>query len=92
MKFRRLSVKDLGINNIEAISFLIPAGWKAEGGAQWFPEYIRGVETYKNPFEDRSVQLPSGYGEARVNARGEYLLTSKKPLILIFTWAGTIRR
>ncbi len=64
MKCTRLSVKDPGINNIEAISFLIPAGWKSEGGVQWFPECIRGVETYKNPYEDRQVQLPSGYGEA----------------------------
>jgi len=39
MKFTRLSVKDPGINNIEAISFLIPAGWKPEGGVQWFPDY-----------------------------------------------------
>jgi len=39
LKFTRLSVKDPGINNIEAISFLIPSGWKAEGGVQWFPDY-----------------------------------------------------
>jgi hypothetical protein len=40
LKFTRLSVKDPGVNNIEAFSFLIPAGWKAEGGVQWFPEYL----------------------------------------------------
>ncbi len=39
MRFTRLSVKDPGINNIEAVSFLIPAGWKAEGGIQWFPDF-----------------------------------------------------
>jgi hypothetical protein len=39
MKFTRLAVKDPGINNIEAVSFLVPAGWKAEGGIQWFPDY-----------------------------------------------------
>jgi hypothetical protein len=39
LRFTRLSVKDPGINNIEAISFLIPAGWKSEGGVQWFPNY-----------------------------------------------------
>jgi hypothetical protein len=39
LKFTRLSVRDPGINNIEAISFLIPAGWKPEGGVQWFPDY-----------------------------------------------------
>jgi hypothetical protein len=37
MKFTRLSIHDPGINNIEACSFLIPAGWKADGGIQWFP-------------------------------------------------------
>jgi len=39
LKFTRLGVKDPGINNIEAVSFLIPAGWKVEGGIKWFPEY-----------------------------------------------------
>jgi hypothetical protein len=39
VRFTRLSVKDPGINNIEAVSFLIPAGWKAEGGIQWFRDY-----------------------------------------------------
>jgi hypothetical protein len=44
--------------------------------SQRFSEYIRGVETYKNPFEDRSVQMPSGYGDAWVNPRGEYILSN----------------
>jgi hypothetical protein len=39
MRFTRVSVRDPGINNIEALSFLIPAGWKTEGGIQWFPDY-----------------------------------------------------
>ena len=39
LKFTRLSVKDPGIGNIEAVSFLIPAGWKAEGGVHWFRDY-----------------------------------------------------
>lgn len=39
-----------------------------------FGEYIRGVETYTNPYESREVQLPSGYNDAWVNAQGEYLL------------------
>jgi len=39
MKFTRLGIKDPGINSIEAISFLIPTGWKTEGGIQWFPDY-----------------------------------------------------
>jgi hypothetical protein len=39
-----------------------------------FGEYIRGVETYTNPYESREVQLPSGYIDAWVNPQGEYLL------------------
>lgn len=45
--------------------------------SQKFSEYIRGVETYKNPYEDRAVQLPSGYGDAWVNQRGEYILSNE---------------
>ncbi len=37
MKYVRTSVKDPGINNIEAVNFLIPAGWKTEGGIRWYP-------------------------------------------------------
>src|SRR5512139_1519237 len=39
MKFTRLSVIDPLAGNIEAVSFLIPAGWKAEGGVQWYPNH-----------------------------------------------------
>lgn len=39
-----------------------------------FGEYVRGVETYTNPYEGREVQLPAGYNDAWVNAQGEYLL------------------
>ncbi len=39
LKFTRLSIKDPGINNIEAISFLIPEGWKAQGEIKWFPDF-----------------------------------------------------
>ncbi|HXJ81491.1 MAG TPA: hypothetical protein VMS64_22775, partial [Candidatus Methylomirabilis sp.] len=39
MKFTRLGIRDPGINNIEAVSLLIPTGWKADGGVQWFPDY-----------------------------------------------------
>ena len=40
-------------------------------------EYLRGVETYKNPYEDRPVQLPAGYNDAWVNNKGEYLLSNQ---------------
>lgn len=39
LRFTRLSIHDPGINNIEAISFLIPEGWKSDGGVKWFPDY-----------------------------------------------------
>ena len=45
--------------------------------AQSFGEYVRGVDTYKNPYEDRPVQLPAGYNDAWVNARGEYVLSNE---------------
>ena len=40
VKFTRISVRDPGANNIEAVSFLIPAGWKTEGGIQWLPDHL----------------------------------------------------
>jgi hypothetical protein len=39
-----------------------------------FSEYIRGVETYRSP-DGQRIQLPSGYRQAWVNNRGEYLLS-----------------
>jgi hypothetical protein len=39
LKFTRMSVKDPGAGNIEAYSLLVPAGWKTEGGVQWFPDH-----------------------------------------------------
>ncbi len=43
--------------------------------AESFSQYVRGVEEYHNPFEDRPVELPSGYQHAWANALGEYILT-----------------
>jgi hypothetical protein len=59
MKFTRLSVRDPGINNIEAISLLIPAGWKAEGGIQWFHEFRILVDgSFDSRFKtDRNPEL-----------------------------------
>lgn len=39
VKFVRLGVTDPGMNGIEAVSMLVPAGWKAEGGIQWLPDF-----------------------------------------------------
>ncbi len=38
-------------------------------------EHNRGIETYDNPYEGQSVELPSGYGHAWVSRSGEYILT-----------------
>ena len=38
VKFNRLSVKDPGVGNIEAVGLLVPAGWNVEGGIRWFPD------------------------------------------------------
>lgn len=44
---------------------------------QDFSETIRGVNTYSNPYEDRPVELPSGYNDAWVNANGQYILSNQ---------------
>ena len=38
-----------------------------------FDKYIRGVDQYR--FDDRSVELPSGYCYAWGNANGDYVLS-----------------
>jgi hypothetical protein len=40
-----------------------------------FSQYIRGVDEYKTPSENRPVELPSGYREAWTNPLGEYVLS-----------------
>lgn len=44
---------------------------------QSYSESLRGVETYQDPFAGKPVELPSGYNDAWVNARGEYILSSQ---------------
>jgi hypothetical protein len=39
MKFSRVAVRDPGIDNIEAVSFLVPSTWKTDGGIHWFPQH-----------------------------------------------------
>ena len=53
--------------------------WEARQASQdrsneAFAEYVRGVETYHDPFEGREVQLPSGYGDVWISRNGEYVL------------------
>jgi hypothetical protein len=38
---------------------------------------VRGVDTYRDPFQEQAIQLPSGYRDAWVSARGEYLLSNQ---------------
>ena len=40
-----------------------------------FSQYIRGVDEYHNPIENRPVELPSGYRQAWANAQGEYIVS-----------------
>jgi hypothetical protein len=39
-----------------------------------FSQYIRGVDSYYNPLEEKNVELPSGYDNVWVNNLGEYVL------------------
>jgi hypothetical protein len=40
-----------------------------------FSQYIRGVDKYYNPIEEKPVELPSGYENAWTNGLGEYILS-----------------
>lgn len=40
-----------------------------------FDRYIRGVDAYRDPFENKAVELPSGYRDVWANAQGEYILS-----------------
>ncbi len=39
-----------------------------------FSQYIRGVDSYYNPLEEKNVELPTGYDNVWVNNLGEYIL------------------
>ena len=43
--------------------------------AQQHSDNMLGIERYYDPFEEREVQLPSGYNHAWCNNLGEYILT-----------------
>jgi hypothetical protein len=40
-----------------------------------FSNYIRGVEVYNDPSDNKTVELPSGYNNAWINKNGEYIVT-----------------
>lgn len=76
------ALSDTITRNNNEIQQMIADGYRARSESQdrisqSFSEYIRGVDTYSNPFEGRQVQLPSGYNDAWVNSRGEYLLSNE---------------
>jgi hypothetical protein len=39
-----------------------------------FDQYVRGVDSYYDPIEQKQVELPSGYNNAWTNANGEYVV------------------
>lgn len=74
------AISDTVTRNSEEIRQMFSDSYRKQSESQdrisrQFGEYIRGVETYTNPYESRPVQLPSGYSNAWVNASGEYLLS-----------------
>lgn len=82
------SIRDAGelsrriSRNNDAILASMRSSWEARQSAQdrmarEFSEAIRGVETYDQPFEHQSIQLPSGYRDVWVNPRGEYVLSNE---------------
>jgi hypothetical protein len=40
-----------------------------------FIQYINDVDTYYDPYDDRTFEFPSGYQDAWVNSLGDYLLS-----------------
>jgi hypothetical protein len=40
-----------------------------------FSHYLNGTDTYYNPIDQNTVELPSGYSDAWVNGLGEYILS-----------------
>jgi hypothetical protein len=46
-----------------------------DASAEEFSQYIRGVETYRNPRTGETVELSNQYGHAWINNSNEYILT-----------------
>lgn len=41
-----------------------------------FRELLGGIETYKDPYEHRNIELPAGYQDYWVNNQGQYVLSN----------------
>jgi hypothetical protein len=48
--------------------------------ARNFSDHVRGVDRFYDPHAEKEVELPSGYGMAWANDRGEYIVTSDPDL------------
>ena len=44
--------------------------------AEAFSRYIRGVETYRDPYAGREIELPTGYADVWASRDGEYVLAN----------------
>ena len=67
-----------GINN--EITAMNRQAWSEQQASQdrisrRFSEYIRGVDTYRNPITNQPIQLPGGYNQAWTNPSGEYIVS-----------------
>ncbi|MCX6629552.1 MAG: hypothetical protein NTW28_18190 [Candidatus Solibacter sp.] len=60
--------------------------------AQGFSQYIRGVETYRNPTNGETVELSSQYGHAWAGDNGEYILSDSANFDPNVTLHGNYRR
>jgi hypothetical protein len=67
-----------GINN--EITAMNRQAWNDQQTSQdrisrRFSEYIRGVDTFRNPINNQPIQLPSGYSQAWANPSGEFIVS-----------------
>jgi len=67
--------------NNDALIASMRSSWQERQASQdrvhrGFSEAMRGVETYTNPIEAGSVELPSVYTDVRANSSGEYVLSN----------------
>ena len=46
-----------------------------DASAAQLSQYVRGVETYRNPRTGETIELDNQYGHAWVNNSGEYILS-----------------
>jgi hypothetical protein len=70
-----------GINH--EITTMNRQAWEQQQAAQdrmsrRFAEYVRGVDTYRNPVTSQNVALPGGYGRAWTNRLGEYIVSDNQ--------------